>query len=79
MIASLSDQVCPTCGKLLATSQLAQLNATLEQLVNAKGIHCDMKTPMIQKIVAEIERVSQHISKCEGIVHFPENTTGNPA
>lgn len=77
MKAEPSDQICPTCGRLLATSQLAQLNVTLQLLIDGK--FSGPKRDMIDGVVKEIGRVSQHISKCEGIVHFPENTTGNPA
>lgn len=64
---SVKDSICPNCGKLLGTSQLVQLNRTLDLLIDSKGIHQDKRTPLIEKVVEEIERVSRQL--------LPENST----
>lgn len=55
--------VCPTCGNLLPTAQLAQLNATMANLITlhdksgtryVEGVH-----KQIEAITREIEAVSQ--------------------
>lgn len=55
------QSVCPTCGKLLETSHLVQLNRTLELLFNVEGLHVACIEEMTRKIVAQIELVSSNL------------------
>jgi hypothetical protein len=55
--------ICPTCGQVLKTTHLGQLNATLKMLLNdIKSMPGDERTKLTKQIVDEIERVSKSIS-----------------
>jgi hypothetical protein len=53
------QSVCPTCGKLLETSHLVQLNRTLELLLSAEGVNCATVEALMGVIVVQIELVSR--------------------
>lgn len=70
-----SGQICPTCHKLMPVAQLAQLNHTLHQLLEA-GYVGKRRAELIEITVEEIVRVSKHISEPQrGIDRVPENIT----
>lgn len=59
------ELICPTCGKLLATTQLQQLNHTLALLLEdyrgGRATDKDQFMEMIQKVSDEIGRVSREL------------------
>lgn len=56
------ESICPTCGMPLGTSHLVQLNLTLNQLLEAEGIHVDKIGRLVEAVTEEIIEVSKQIS-----------------
>jgi len=62
-VPAASQSVCPTCGTMLPTAHLVQLNCTLQLLLDANKEHVSINLPAeIKAVVEEIIRVSSNSS-----------------
>lgn len=58
----IKESICPTCGMLLGTSHLVQLNITLRQLLEAEGIPVATIGTLVEAVTNQILLVSKTIA-----------------